>query len=316
MGAKRSNCRASVLCREQAVGTIYDENGCHSLSARSCIRHVRGSRGKSLRANGVTLDEPTRVFRNMGCCLTHGLAIASLAVSASIVTPIEARFGGVATADPGSHEAQLRVRTPGHQALAGPSLGTSDEPMEKIAISARWPVEETPVLSRSRYMRESGLDFETRGKPLMGIEVADGVAKIEGRWIEGVVVINVLANSPAEQAGVRSRHAWLQYLLDGSAAASSLLFPPVFLVIPLVQEKHLGETYDLIIGVDGVRIHDKFDLDDALRGARSGEIVYLSIVRDQHRLQLPVPLAGKASNWKEARLPSLGQSLLGDTSRR
>jgi len=51
-----------------------------------------------------------------------------------------------------------------------------------------------------------------------------------------------------------------------------------------------GESYDLIIGVDGTRVCDLLQFEDQTRGLRPGETVYLNIVRDGARLQIPVNL--------------------------
>jgi len=48
--------------------------------------------------------------------------------------------------------------------------------------------------------------------------------------------------------------------------------------------------YDLIIAVDGERVHDVMDADDSLCNLVSDGVVYFTIVRDNHRLQVPVSL--------------------------
>ena len=60
------------------------------------------------------------------------------------------------------------------------------------------------------------------------------------------------------------------------------------LAIPIAAQVSLGESYDLIIGVDGTRVTNYLDFEDRLRDIQPGEIVYLSIVRDGKRLQVPV----------------------------
>jgi len=134
----------------------------------------------------------------------------------------------------------------------------------------------------------SGFDFESRATRILGITGSDEISRFEGRWADGVMIVKVLANSPAAPAGLKGRRAGLQYLLEGVAVAGSIVFPPAFMVVPLVQEAEIGKSYDLIIGVDGERIRDVMDLDDSLQKVEPGEIVYLSTIRPRHRVQIPV----------------------------
>jgi S1-C subfamily serine protease len=56
------------------------------------------------------------------------------------------------------------------------------------------------------------------------------------------------------------------------------------------DQVHLGESYDLIIGVDGSRVTNFLDFEERLRDVQAGEIVYLSIIRNGERMQIPVPV--------------------------
>jgi S1-C subfamily serine protease len=44
----------------------------------------------------------------------------------------------------------------------------------------------------------------------------------------------------------------------------------------------------MIIGVDGARVVNYLDFEDRMRDVQPGEIVYLSIVRNGDRVQVPV----------------------------
>ena len=70
----------------------------------------------------------------------------------------------------------------------------------------------------------------------------------------------------------------------------ALLFPPAILAVAAVEQIRFGESYDMIIGVDGMRVTNFLDFEDLMRDVRPGEIVYLSIVRDGKRVQVPVQL--------------------------
>ncbi|HVA67978.1 MAG TPA: PDZ domain-containing protein, partial [Candidatus Binataceae bacterium] len=61
----------------------------------------------------------------------------------------------------------------------------------------------------------------------------------------------------------------------------------------------VGESYDLIIGVDGVRVTDFLDFQDRMRDLKPGEIVYLSVVRDgrRHQFRVAVPIGTNLASW-------------------
>jgi PDZ domain len=81
------------------------------------------------------------------------------------------------------------------------------------------------------------------------------------REIQGLLVIDVEAGSPGALAGLR---------------------PPV--------RSMLSESYDLIIGIDSARVANFVDLWKGLRMVQPGEVVYFSLLRDGHRMQLPIKI--------------------------
>ena len=46
----------------------------------------------------------------------------------------------------------------------------------------------------------------------------------------------------------------------------------------------VGESYDLIIAVDGWRVTNFFDFEERMRNIQPGELVYLSVVRNGKRI--------------------------------
>jgi len=73
------------------------------------------------------------------------------------------------------------------------------------------------------------------------------------------------------------------------------------LAVAVLEGTHVGESYDMIIGVDGKRVTNYLDFEDEMRDARPGDVVYLSVVRNGKRIQTPVHLpiattAAKAAN--------------------
>jgi S1-C subfamily serine protease len=75
-----------------------------------------------------------------------------------------------------------------------------------------------------------------------------------------------------------------------------MVFPPAILAVPIVIDAQVGESYDMIIGVDGNRVTNFLDFEDRMRQVRGGELVYFSIVRDGHRKQITVKVPADMAN--------------------
>ena len=61
-------------------------------------------------------------------------------------------------------------------------------------------------------------------------------------------------------------------------------------VIPALDYMQVGESYDMIIGVDGSRVTNFLDFQDCMRDLQPGEVIYLSVVRNGKRLQVTMPV--------------------------
>jgi S1-C subfamily serine protease len=79
-------------------------------------------------------------------------------------------------------------------------------------------------------------------------------------------------------------------LLNGVGMLGIMVFPPAIVVVPIVESVPLHESYDLIIGVDGLRVATFLELYDRMRDARPGEIVYLNVLRNGHSVQVPMQI--------------------------
>ncbi|HZO83255.1 MAG TPA: PDZ domain-containing protein [Candidatus Binataceae bacterium] len=131
----------------------------------------------------------------------------------------------------------------------------------------------------------------------LGIELQEGQRKLNGRQVDGLLVVGVQSNSSAAKAGIQAGHRAAHDVLEGAAVAASLVFPPAVLAVPVIETIQLGENYDMIIGVDGNRVTNFMDFEDQLRDAQPGETVYLNILRSGKRLQVPVKMpAQNAAN--------------------
>jgi PDZ domain len=121
-----------------------------------------------------------------------------------------------------------------------------------------------------------------------------------GEDADGLLITAVAKGSPAAAAGLR---AYTHTVHDAIAAAA--MVGAVFsgglsvVVIPALDYMQVGESYDMIIGVDGSRVTNFLDFQDRMRDLQPGEIVYLSILRDGKRLQVTIPVTSatiQASN--------------------
>ncbi|HXZ88910.1 MAG TPA: PDZ domain-containing protein [Candidatus Binataceae bacterium] len=125
----------------------------------------------------------------------------------------------------------------------------------------------------------------------LGIEVRQAQAKLaSGHIAEGLLIVDVTQNSPAARAGLHPFRRTVSDVLKGVMVAGALFFPPAVILVPVMDQVHIGESSDLIIAVDGARVVDYMQFADRMRDVRPGEIVYLSVVRDGARLQVPVKL--------------------------
>jgi hypothetical protein len=141
------------------------------------------------------------------------------------------------------------------------------------------------------------LDQMTETSPL-GVELREDRTNLRsGETINGLAVVSVAEGSPAAHAGLRPYSGATHAVLEGATMAATLVFPPAIVALTIIDQTHIGESYDLIIGVDGTRVCDLLQFEDQTRGLKPGETVYLNIVRDGARLQIPVnlPLLTQAS---------------------
>jgi len=136
-------------------------------------------------------------------------------------------------------------------------------------------------------------DFMSEGditSPL-GFEVREDTRRLKrGGEAEGLLIMDVFAGSPAARAGFHPYRRAMRDALETAAVAGAIFFPPAVLLVPVVDQVRLGESYDLIIGVDGSRVTNFLDFQERLRDVRAGEIVYFSIVRNGDRMQIQVPV--------------------------
>jgi hypothetical protein len=123
----------------------------------------------------------------------------------------------------------------------------------------------------------------------LGIEVREARRKLKsGKAVDGLLIVNVTNGSPAAKAGLHADRQKVRDALEVVAVVGAMFFPPAMVAVPILDQVHVGESYDLIIAVDGSRVTNFIDFEDRMRDVQPGEIVYLSILRDGNRVQVPV----------------------------
>src|SRR4029077_12337957 len=100
----------------------------------------------------------------------------------------------------------------------------------------------------------------------LGIEVREGRRQLKsGEAADGLLIVDIVEGSPAAQAGLRAYRHLARDLLQAGSVAAALVSPPAILAVPIFEQIHVGDTYDLIIGVDGNRITNFLDFEDRMR---------------------------------------------------
>jgi len=136
-------------------------------------------------------------------------------------------------------------------------------------------------------------DFMSEGditSPL-GIEVREDKRQLKGGGdVQGLLIVDVFAGTPAARAGLHPYHRAMRDALETAAVAGAMFCPPVVLLVPVFDQVRLGESYDLIIGIDGSRVTNLLDFQNRLHDVQAGEIVYFSLVRNGRRVQIQIPV--------------------------
>ena len=135
----------------------------------------------------------------------------------------------------------------------------------------------------------------------IGVELREDRRKLSsGEQADGLLIVKVNKDSPAAHAGLHGYSTVGHSVLEGAAVAAAMVFPPAVLAIAIIEGTHVGESYDMIIGVDGKRVTNYLDFEDEMRDAKPGDVVYLSVVRNGKRVQIPVHLPATPTTTAKA----------------
>jgi hypothetical protein len=113
--------------------------------------------------------------------------------------------------------------------------------------------------------------------------------------IQGLLVVDIEPGSPGAAAGLHPYRQPIRDVLNGLAMLGVMMCPPAIIVAPLVGSVPLHESYDLVIGIDGFRVASFPDFYERVRDARPGEVIYLNILRNGHRVQVPLQITSEVA---------------------
>jgi hypothetical protein len=112
-----------------------------------------------------------------------------------------------------------------------------------------------------------------------------------GEDADGLLITAITKGSPAAAAGLRPYSHTVHDAIAAAAMVGAVFSGGLsVIVIPAIDYMQVGESYDMIIGVDGSRVTNFLDFQDRMRDLQPGELVYLSVVRDGRRLQVTMPV--------------------------
>lgn len=237
----------------------------------------RGWRGQIAGLPFPTLHEKIRPPFTQAFAILLAVALGAIPVYAQETSTIEV----------GKNRAQEENRT---IEIPGPGAGSNDQAAEQEDEDGDVP-EQSPTTDHQTNFADidqfsSGDDFYQ--SPIGALLQCNCAELKSGQTACGLAVLEIHPGSPAAIAGLRPYSGLGHTLLGATVVGASMVFPPAFAAMGLVEHTHFGEAYDLIIGVDGHRIRGFPDFLRAISEVRMGDVLYLTIIRHGARLQIPV----------------------------
>lgn len=195
------------------------------------------------------------------------------------------------------------ANSPDANPALGPQINTTAQipqasPTDSPGVAQSWSGD--PVVNYQKAQQPgpygpgigSAEDFLIEGEDSvlpLGIRLRPDRRRLKsGETAAGLLVLAVTSGGPADKAGVKPYRHTARSTLEAVSVAGAFFFPPAMLLVPVLESTQVGDSYDMIIGVDGFRVTTALDFEDCMRDVQPGEIVYLSVVRDGRRLQVPV----------------------------
>ena len=152
--------------------------------------------------------------------------------------------------------------------------------------------EEQSGLPPEQLRRLQQFDSEGELSTPFGMQLREARRTLKsGEEADGLLVTAVEKGSPAAAVGLRAYKHNVHDALTAAAMVGAVFSGGLaVVVIPALDYMQVGESYDLIIGVDGSRVTNFLDFQDRMRDLQPGEVIYLSVVRNGKRLQVTMPV--------------------------
>ena len=165
------------------------------------------------------------------------------------------------------------------------------QPSNESNDIANYPEEQNGVPPQQLMQQQFDNDGELSTPFGMQLREARRTLK-SGEEADGLLITTVDKGSPAATVGLLPYNHIVHDALAGAAMAGAMLpfGQPAILLLPVLDIMQVGESYDMIIGVDGSRVTNFLDYQDRMRDLQPGEIVYLSVVRNGKRVQVTLPV--------------------------
>lgn len=194
--------------------------------------------------------------------------------------------------------------------LNGAEPGTEEIPPANSVDAAQQPP--SPALEAQpsdesgdveRYREDQSEQLESEGElsTPFGMQLREARRRLNsGEEADGLLITAVEKDSPAAAIGLHAYSHRIHDALTGVAIAGAvvLLLVPggqlAYLLIPVLDSAQVGESYDMIIGVDGTRVMNFIDFQDRMADLQPGEVIYLSVVRNGKRVQVVMPVPANA----------------------
>jgi PDZ domain len=177
------------------------------------------------------------------------------------------------------------------QAAANSQTPADSQPPNENNDIVRYTEEQSGMPPQQMMQQQFDDDGELSTPFGMNLREAKRTLK-SGEEADGLLITTVEKGSPAAAAGLHPYNHTVHDALAGAAVVGSLVpfGQAAILLIPVLDIYQVGESYDMIIGVDGSRVTNFLDYQDRMRDLQPGEIVYLSVVRNGKRLQVTLPV--------------------------
>jgi PDZ domain len=197
------------------------------------------------------------------------------------------------------------VATPPPQNLDATAPGNAGIPVDALQQQMSAPAPDSQDGSEiARYQEEqSGMppeqlralqQFDAEGQLTtpFGMELQEAKRSLKsGEDADGLLIVAVAKGSPAATAGLRPYSHTVHDAIAAAAMVGAVFSGGLsVVVIPAIDYMQVGESYDMIIGVDGSRVTNFLDFQDRIHDLQPGEIIYLSVLRDGKRLQVTMPV--------------------------